>query len=118
MVVDSIAEYLELNGVLAFKANTGTEVSALLDGGTFAAIVIGLNMARQSTRNLVTFCQTNRSEMKILITTGYDFPLEIEEFVKNPSTCYLHKPYKPSDLLKQLEVLLFNSKADLKEGKS
>ncbi len=116
MVVDSIAEYLELNGVFVVKANTGVVVEKLLGEGNFDAIVIGLNMARQSTRNLVTFCQTNRSEMKILITTGYDFPLEIEEFVKNPSTSYLHKPYKPSDLLKQLEVLLFNRNAGVEGG--
>lgn len=105
LLVDSAAEYLEINGMLPVKANSGVAVRELIARDNFDAIVIGLNMGRPSTRNLVRFCQNSKPDMKIVITTGYDFPQEIEEFVKNPFTCYLHKPYKPSDLLMKLDFL-------------
>lgn len=106
IVLRSVSEYLENNGMVVTRAKDGDRAMELLRKQTFDAAVLDLNMPGTSTPGIVRYCQTSIPGMAVVITTGFDAPQGIRDLLTTQSTGYLHKPHRPEDLMKMIFSLI------------
>ena len=106
IVLRSVSEYLENNGMVVTRAKDGDRAMELLREQTFDAAVLDLNMQGTPTPGIVRYCQTSIPGMAVVITTGFDAPQGIRDLLTAQSTGYLHKPHKPEDLMKMIFSLM------------
>jgi len=113
IVLRSVSEYLENNGIVVTRAHDGNRAMDLLRKQTFDAAVLDLSMPGTPTPGIVRYCQTSLPGMAVVITTGFDVPQGIRNLIIASSTGYLHKPHKPEVLMEMIYSLI----SRLKEGR-
>jgi len=112
IVLRSVSDYLEKNGMNVTKATNGDSAIELLKEHSYDVAVLDLNMPGMPTSGIVRYCQTSKPGMVIVITSGFDAPHGVQDLIVAASTGYLHKPHKPEDLLELIYSLIHR----LKEG--
>ena len=110
IVLNSMSEFLELNGISVTRAGDGNQVMELLKNERFDAAVLDLNMPGAPTAGIVRFCQTSKPEMALVITSGFEASKEVQNLIIAPTTEYLHKPHKPDLLIEMIYSLISKAK--------
>jgi len=106
IVLRSVSDYLEKNGMTVTKVTDGDSAMELLRQYSYDAAVLDLNMPGTPTLGIVRYCQTSKPDMAIVITSGFDTPHGVRDLIVAASTGYLHKPHKPEALLKMIYSLV------------
>jgi CheY-like chemotaxis protein len=106
IVLRSVSDYLEKNGMTVTKASDGDRAMELLKHRSFDAAVLDLNMPGVPTTGIVRYCQTSKPGMAVVITSGFDIPHGVKDLIVVPSTGYLHKPHKPETLMEMIYMLI------------
>ncbi|MCD6589019.1 MAG: response regulator [Candidatus Fermentibacteraceae bacterium] len=106
IVLRSVSDYLEKNGMTVTKVTDGDSAMELLRQYSYDAAVLDLNMPGTPTLGIVRYCQTSKPDMAIVITSGFDTPHGVRDLIVAASTGYLHKPHKPEALLEMIYSLV------------
>jgi len=106
IVLRSVSDYLEKNGMIVTKATNGDSAIELLKEHSYDVAVLDLNMPGMPTSGIVRYCQTSKPDMAIVVTSGFDTPHGVRDLIVAASTGYLHKPHKPEVLLELIYSLI------------
>jgi DNA-binding response OmpR family regulator len=107
---DVIAEFLRKNGYQVFIAGDGERALEVLRAEKPRLLVLDLTMPK---KNGYMVCEAVRSDpdaeisgMKIIVTSGKKFPLDIRAAHEAKADDYLVKPYQTKELLAAIKELL------------
>ena len=98
-----LAKSLAAQGLEVLSAASGADALALARGRTFAAAVLDLKLAGETSLALIPQLKALNPEMRILMLTGYASIQTAVEAIKLGATNYLPKPATVAEILAALQ---------------
>jgi two-component system, NtrC family, response regulator AtoC len=103
---DSIAAYVEGEGIEAATAADGTAARALLESEAFDALVLDLRMPGIGGLELLGWLRESGPELPVIMISAYGELKDAVQAMKLGARDYLVKPFDPEELLIRLKRIL------------
>jgi two-component system response regulator AtoC len=105
----SVAQYLEAEGIRTATAADGEAARALLESEAFDGLVLDLRMPRMDGLALLTWMQESGPAVPTIVISAYGDVRDAVQAMKLGARDYLVKPFDPEDLLLRLKRLFAES---------
>jgi two-component system response regulator AtoC len=105
----SIAQYIEAEGIRTAVAADGIEARALLESEAFDGLVLDLRMPRMDGLALLAWLQESGPAVPVIVISAYGGVRDAVQAMKLGARDYLVKPFDPEDLLMRLRRLFAES---------
>jgi two-component system response regulator AtoC len=105
----SIAQYIQAEGIQTAIAADGIEARALLESEAFDGLVLDLRMPRMDGLALLAWLQESGPAVPVIVISAYGDVRDAVQAMKLGARDYLVKPFDPEDLLLRLKRLFAES---------
>jgi len=107
---DSIAAYLESEGMESRTAATGEEGKALLETERFDAVVVDLKMPGMSGLDFLAWLKDSGPLVPAIMISAHGDIKDAVESMKRGASDYLVKPFNPDELVVRLRMVIGNAR--------
>lgn len=103
---DTLSSY----GYKILTAETGEQAIDIYQAkkGKFKLVILDLNMPGKGGKKCLSDLMTINPHAKILMTSGYSTPQQVEELTNMGAAGFINKPYRPEDLLIKIREIIDN----------
>jgi PAS domain S-box-containing protein len=103
LVATGIAAVLEIDGLEVRIAASGMEAIEALSEFDPDAVVLDVGLPDMPGTRVYEEIRATRPDMPVVFSTGHTGEVELQQYLANPNTRHLLKPYEVSDLIALLE---------------
>lgn len=107
---DSIAAYLQTEGIEAHTAASGEAGKALLEAERFDAVVVDLKMPGMSGLDFLTWLKEGGPLLPAIMISAHGDIKDAVEAMKRGAADYLVKPFNPEELVVRLRMVVENAR--------
>jgi len=108
MVRDVTQMALEMAGVTVLLAEDGEEAVRLFEqrADEIAVVLLDMSMPRMSGQEALTAIRSIRSDVPVLLSSGFDEQDSTDRLVEHDLAGFIQKPYRPTELIEKVKAVL------------